>query len=266
MPTCIICLDILKDPAALPCGHVFCYRCIIQVVRNITPYTQRHFCPSCRQPYTISQVDPTLVPHHLQQHVTPAIRKLHLEYNIPTRTQTSSAASECDQLRAEVASLRSCSAVWRRRAAVHAAATLGLVGLARIARDSALKMKAEKDALEAKYLTLKKTFEETQTLSTFPPQRQSEPKFCETLCDTPLSVSVNPSRAASPSSFRMPSPSPSNESYCSDCAECHPTQKRKREEHGYAPLKRIRSNELPMKVSQSPDLAKLALEEHLKDE
>ncbi|PCH36283.1 hypothetical protein WOLCODRAFT_82272 [Wolfiporia cocos MD-104 SS10] len=171
MPTCIICLDVLKDPAALPCGHVFCHHCIIRIVRSITPYTHHHFCPTCRKPYTISQVDPTLVPHYLQPHVTPAVRRLHLEYSIPSGSSpsassaSSSPAAECDRLRAEVASLRAACVVWRKRAAMHAAATLGLVGLARITRDTALKAKAEKDTMEAKYQALKKSFEESQCVA-----------------------------------------------------------------------------------------------------
>ena len=50
--------------------------------------------------------------------------------------------------------------MWRKRAAVHAAATLGLVGLARMARDYALRMKKERDDLEAKYNELQKLYEE----------------------------------------------------------------------------------------------------------
>lgn len=109
-------------------------------------------------------MDPTLVPHHLQPHVTPSVRKLQLEYSIPCTTASSSATPECDRLRAEVASLRHCCTMWRKRAAVHAAATLGLVGLTRVARDGAIKMKAERDEFEKKYLALKQTFEETQSV------------------------------------------------------------------------------------------------------
>ncbi|KAH9926998.1 uncharacterized protein B0H18DRAFT_875949 [Fomitopsis serialis] len=164
MPTCIICLEVLKDPAALPCGHVFCYSCIVKIVRSITPYTTHHFCPTCRHPYTVSHVDPNLVPHHLQPHVSPAVRKLHLEYSAPNAPTSAaqSAAMERDRLYAEVASLKACSVVWRKRAAVHAAATLGVIGLARMARDTAMKMKTERDDLEAKYLALQKKFEESQ--------------------------------------------------------------------------------------------------------
>ncbi|KAI0923639.1 hypothetical protein AcW1_006534 [Taiwanofungus camphoratus] len=238
MPTCIICLDSLKDPAALPCGHVFCHQCIVRIVRTITPYTHHHFCPTCRHPYTLSQVDPALVPHHLQHHVTPSVRKLHLEYNIPSPTKLSSPGSECDQLRAENSSLRSCCIVWRKRAEVHAAATLGLVGLARLARDAAIKTKAEKDDLESRYNALKKEFEGKQTLSTFPPQADVQIK--PAVRDTHIDVTGHP-RASSPS-FRMPSPTPSDVSYCSDCPECQPLNKRKREASDDAPLKRSRSS------------------------
>lgn len=36
-------------------GHVFCYSCIVKIVRSITPYTTHHFCPTCRHPYTVGK-------------------------------------------------------------------------------------------------------------------------------------------------------------------------------------------------------------------
>ena len=68
--------------------------------------------------------------------------------------------TEYEKLLAENASLRACSFVWRKRAAVHASATLGLVGLARMARDYALQMKKERDELETKYNELKALHDE----------------------------------------------------------------------------------------------------------
>ena len=99
---------------------------------------------------------------HLRPHLTPAIRKLSLDFTISSAVPSSSPASECDRLRAENASLRSCCEVWRKRAAVHAAASLGLVGLARLARDHAIKMSKEKVDLEMKYQTLKRQRSETR--------------------------------------------------------------------------------------------------------
>ncbi|KAI0332716.1 hypothetical protein GY45DRAFT_1229534, partial [Cubamyces sp. BRFM 1775] len=156
MPTCVVCLDTLKDPAALPCGHVFCNDCVIRLVRSVSPFSTSHFCPTCKKPYTISNVDPNLVPHHLRQHVTPSVRKLHLEYSLPTPVNGTATNAECERLLAENVSLKSCCFVWRKRAAVHATATMGFVGLARLARDYGLKMKKERDEFETKYNELKK--------------------------------------------------------------------------------------------------------------
>ncbi|OCH84503.1 hypothetical protein OBBRIDRAFT_864110 [Obba rivulosa] len=165
MPTCVICLDTLKDPAALSCGHVFCYECITRVAAAVTPYSAQHFCPTCKHPYMTTQLDPAFIPTYLRQHVTPSVRKLHLDYTVPTMS-TKSPPNDIETLRAENASLRTCCFVWRRRAAVHASATLGLVGLARITRDHALKLKAEKDVLQSRYDALKRKYDESQYAGT----------------------------------------------------------------------------------------------------
>ncbi|CCM02674.1 uncharacterized protein FIBRA_04779 [Fibroporia radiculosa] len=246
MPTCAICLNVLKDPAALPC---------VQATSSATAVSSRWFAAlphmytttfAQRADISIPSVDPNLVPHHLQSHVTPAIRKLRLDYSIPSASTTPPTSTELDQLRAEIASLRECCMVWRKRAALHATATMSLVGLARMTRDGAVKMKAQKDELETKYVALKRSFEESQTLATFPPQperqRESRPAFCPTFCETPQPLSPNSSRAASHRSFRTSSPALSDASYCSECSECCHSRKRKREDTDTRPIKRSHSS------------------------
>ena len=101
------------------------------------------------------------MPLHLRSFITPSVRKLQLEYTIPVPSKDGSTSNaEYEKLLAENASLKTCSFVWRKRAAVHAAATLGLVGLARMARDYALHMKKERDEFEVKYNELKKLLDE----------------------------------------------------------------------------------------------------------
>lgn len=66
------------------------------------------------------------------------------------------AVAECARLNTENASLRFNCDLWRKRAEVHAAATLGLLNIARVARDHALQLREEKTELERKYTSLKR--------------------------------------------------------------------------------------------------------------
>ncbi|OJT07151.1 hypothetical protein TRAPUB_1966 [Trametes pubescens] len=238
MPTCIVCLETLKNPAALPCGHVFCYECVIRLVRAVNPYTPNHFCPTCKQPYTILNVDPNLIPHHLRHHVTPAVRKLSLEYSVPLPLKTSATNAECAHLLAENASLKNCCVVWRKRAAVHATATMAFVGLARLARDYGMKMKKERDEFEEKYNELKRLYDEKTSRPDTPPESPScppSPRSADLRANTPPLLHLEPDEAGllpsiarshdshrplSRTLYRLPSPALSDESFCSECPDC----------------------------------------------
>ncbi len=114
---------------------------------------------NCMSKEAIVNIDPTLIPAHLRTHIIPSIRRLYLDEpnpNIDSSMDTPKAVSECARISAENAALRLNCGLWRRRAEVHAAATLGLLNVARIARDSAVQMKQEKDELERRYNVLKR--------------------------------------------------------------------------------------------------------------
>ncbi|CAG5876518.1 unnamed protein product [Menidia menidia] len=78
--SCSLCLNLLRDPVAIPCGHSFCMDCI-SGYWNEADYTGIYICPQCKITFTQR---PVLRPNATLNMVAEKIKKSGLNLNLST--------------------------------------------------------------------------------------------------------------------------------------------------------------------------------------
>ncbi|XP_056335653.1 E3 ubiquitin/ISG15 ligase TRIM25-like isoform X1 [Danio aesculapii] len=89
---CLICLDLMKDPVAIPCGHSYCMSCI-SGCWDQDEQKRVYSCPQCRQTFIPR---PVLGKNFILAEVVENIRKKKLESARPAQCNSESVDVECD--------------------------------------------------------------------------------------------------------------------------------------------------------------------------
>ncbi|KAG0709453.1 hypothetical protein DFH29DRAFT_888611 [Suillus ampliporus] len=168
MAECGICLENIKKPVSIPCGHVHCEKCLRSHI-NSGNDALKSSCPSCRNIFHIAMPDLTFVPKKYHDFMAPSVRKLYLDIESPAPL-----IAEIDQLKKRVAALSRDREALMDRCEAYMASSRQHAANEKEARLEAQAAREATSQLQIKYDALKEEFGEflDHSLSQTSPDRR----------------------------------------------------------------------------------------------
>ncbi|KAH7922625.1 hypothetical protein BV22DRAFT_1016892 [Leucogyrophana mollusca] len=152
MADCGICLDQLKSPVSIPCGHIHCEKCLKSHISAGVDAMQST-CPTCRATFYIAKPDFAYVPKKYHSFILPSVRKLYFDLSSQSRL-----TDEISALENRVQSLlRDNDRLMEKCEAYMAASDKHAEG-ERQARQEAANAQLDAECLRNKYETMKKKY------------------------------------------------------------------------------------------------------------
>ncbi|KZP24475.1 hypothetical protein FIBSPDRAFT_735869 [Athelia psychrophila] len=94
MVQCGICLELLKQPVVIPCGHLHCERCLTSHIK--AGHDAMHStCPTCRAKFNVASLDLRYVPKKYHEFIKPSVQRVWIE--IPSQDGFKSRISELEK-------------------------------------------------------------------------------------------------------------------------------------------------------------------------
>ncbi|KAF8347984.1 hypothetical protein F5887DRAFT_881457 [Amanita rubescens] len=95
LANCSICLSAYKGPVSIPCGHIYCKKCLADHVNSSSGMGEiTASCPTCRSTFYIVKPDLTYLPKKYHEYVLPAVRRVYMDSTLDSSLQQKLAKSE----------------------------------------------------------------------------------------------------------------------------------------------------------------------------